>query len=116
MNLRKVDSHKDLKNWNEIVSNSPDFYTIAHNPSLIDFIDSTLGWKGGSYFIMNKKEIIALYQHSFTSDKKSVSIPHFSYGGIIRKDKKFTKKEIFENIRDSLPPSFEIREFEPYTS
>lgn len=116
MELRKANINKELDSWNEIISNSPDFYTIAHNPSLIDFIDNTLGWKGDSFFIMNQADIIGLYQHSYASEKKSVSVPHFSYGGIIRRDKKFTKKEIFESIKNSLPQSFEIREFEPYTS
>jgi hypothetical protein len=116
MELRKVNINKELDGWNEIISNSPDFYTIAQNPSLIDFIDSTLGWKGDSFFIMNQTDIIGLYQHSYTSDTKSVSVPHFSYGGIIRRDEKFTKKEIFESIKNELPQSFEIREFEPYTS
>jgi len=116
MELRKLNISNELDIWNEIISNSPDFYTIAHNPSLIDFINNTLGWKGDSFFILKKKEIIGVYQHSYPSDNMSVSIPHFSYGGIIRKDEKYTKSDIFKNIKYCLPKSFEIREFEPYTN
>ena len=116
MELRIVNINKELDSWNEIINNSPDFYTIAHNPSLIVFINNTLGWKGDSFFILKQKEIIGIYQHSCPVDNKSVSIPHFSYGGIIRKDEKYTKSEIFESIKSFLPKSFEIREFEPYTN
>ena len=114
MDLRKVNIHKELDSWNEIINNSPDFYTIAHNPSLIGFIDKTFGWKGDSFFIMDQTEIIGIYQHSYPNENKSVSVPHFSYGGIIRRDEKFNKKEIFENIKNSLPTSFEIRGFKSY--
>ncbi|MDC0249372.1 GNAT family N-acetyltransferase [Flavobacteriales bacterium] len=114
MDLRKVNINKELDSWNDIINNSPDFYTIAHNPSLIGFIENTFGWKGDSFFIMNRKEIIGIYQHSYPTENKSVSLPHFSYGGIIRKDEKFNKKEIFENIKSSLPESFEIRGFKSY--
>ena len=114
MDLRKVDIEKELDSWNEIIKNSPDFYTIAHNPSLIGFIEKTLGWKGDSFFIMHRKEIIGIYQHSYTNKNKSVSLPHFSYGGIIRRDEEFNQSEIFNNIRNSLPKYFEIRGFKSY--
>lgn len=116
MELRKVNINKELNSWNEVIINSPDFYTIAHNPSVITFIDNTLGWKGDSFFIVKQAKIIGIYQHSYPTEGKSVSIPHFSYGGIIRSDKTFTKTEIFESIKEFLPNSFEIREFEPYTN
>lgn len=116
MELRKANIAKELDSWNEVINNSPDFYTIAHNPSLIAFINNTLGWKGESFFIMDQGKIIGIYQHSYPAEDKSVSMPHFSYGGIIRRDQKFTKKEIFERIRIFLPKFFEIREFEPYTN
>ena len=116
MELRKANINNELDSWNEIINNSPDFYTIAHNPSLITFINNTLDWKGDSFFILNQKEIIGIYQHSCPADDKSVSIPHFSYGGIIRKDEKYTKSVIFESIKPFLPKSFEIREFEAYTN
>ena len=116
MKLRVANINNEITSWNEIINNSPDFYTIAHNPSLIFFIKNTIGWKGDSFFILKDKEIIGIYQHSYPVDSKSVSIPHFSYGGIIRKDDKYTKSEIFENIKNCLPKSFEIREFEPYTN
>jgi len=116
MELRKVNINKELDSWNEVINNSPDFYTIAHNPSLIFFINNTFGWKGDSFFIMSQQEIVGIYQHSLPVDDKSVSIPHFSYGGIIRRNKKYTKIEIFESIKSFLPKHFEIREFETYTS
>jgi hypothetical protein len=116
MDLRKVNIYKELDSWNEIINNSPDFYTIAHNPSLIGFIEKTLGWKGDSFFIMERTEIIGVFQHSYPTENKAVSLPHFSYGGIIRRNEKFTKKEIFESIKHALPGSFEIREFEPYST
>jgi hypothetical protein len=113
--LKKINIDRDYNIWNFIVINSPDFYTIAHNPSLIEFLSKTFGWKGGSYFIIDDDDIIGVYQHSFPSKNKIVSMPHFSYGGILRKEEKYSKKQIFDMINTNLPKSFEIRDFEPYT-
>ena len=38
MRLQEVDIDRNFNKWNEIILNSPDFYTIAHNPSLIIFL------------------------------------------------------------------------------
>ena len=116
MELIKVNIKKDFNKWNEVVLNSPDFYTIAHNPSLLKFLENTLEWKGESFFIVAKKQIVGVYQHSYTNDNKSVSMPHFSYGGIIRKDNSYTVIEIFNKIKIFLPKSFEIRGMQPYTN
>jgi len=115
MRLEEINIKKDFEEWNSIVINSPDFYTIANNPSLINFLDKTLKWAGKSYFILQNNEVIGVYQNSFVSKNKIVSTPHFSYGGIIRKNETFTKKEIFKNISHFFNSSFEIRDFEPYT-
>ncbi len=114
MRLKEININKELKIWDEILNESPDFYTISHNPSLTTFLETKFGWEGASFFIMDKEDIIGLYQHSYVSKNKGVSMPHFSYGGIIRRDNKITKKEIFESIKDQLPESFEIRGFESY--
>ncbi len=115
MRLRKLNINNELNLWNEIINNSPDFHTIAHNPSLIQFLSKTMGWDGDSFFILDKGNVIAIYQHSYVTNHKAVSLPHFSYGGIIRKNNSTTKKEIFDGIRNSLPRFFEIRDFEPYS-
>ena len=104
-----------FEKWNAIILNSPDFYTIAHNPSLIGFLHKAFNWKGESYFIIQDEQILGVYQHSFPSNNKSVSMPHFSYGGIIRKDTKVSKKEIFNAISQYFLCSFEIRDFLSYT-
>tara|TARA_B110000003_G_C16555318_1_gene498193 strand:+ start:181 stop:1173 length:993 start_codon:yes stop_codon:yes gene_type:complete len=115
LEIRKVNIDKDFEEWNDIIINSPDFYTIAHNPSLISFLDNFLGWKGESFFIEKESKVVAVYQHTFTSDSKVVSMPHFSYGGIIRKNDQFSKQEIFKALSKFFPNQFEIREFEPYS-
>ena len=35
--LEKIDNNSDIKTWENILENSPDFYTISHNPLLIHF-------------------------------------------------------------------------------
>lgn len=114
LKLKSVEFPRDLNEWNQIVLKSPDFYTIANNPSVIKFLEKTFNWKGYSFFILNNNNIIGLIQFCVIN-KKCVSTPHFSYGGIIRKNKKFSKKEIFKKLNTQLQPSFEIRDFEPYT-
>ena len=115
MKLRRINVKSEIEIWNNILTNSSDFYTIANNPSLLTFLKEHLGWSGDSFFIVYNNEIIGIYQHCFVHDNKAVSIPHFSYGGIIRKDERFDKKYIFNKIINQLPKQFEIRDFIPYT-
>ncbi len=42
LKLKSVEFPRDLNEWNQIVLKSPDFYTIANNPSVIKFLEKTL--------------------------------------------------------------------------
>ena len=72
MKLKEININKDLKIWDNILKNSPDFYTISHNPALLDFLQTKFGWEGVSFFIMDQEDVIGLYQHSYVSEKKAV--------------------------------------------
>ena len=40
----------DINLWDQIITNSPDFFTISHNPSLINFSKTTyMGWSGDQF-------------------------------------------------------------------
>ena len=116
MRLQKIKIESDINLWDQIITNSPDFFTISHNPSLINFLKQHMGWNGDQFFIMYKEEIIGVYQHCIVNSDSSVSMPHFSYGGIIRKDNTFKKIQIYNKIKNFLPKQHEIRDFEPYTN
>lgn len=116
MRLQKIKIESDINLWDQIITNSPDFFTISHNPSLINFLKQHMSWNGDQFFIMYKEEIIGVYQHSLVNSDSSVSMPHFSYGGIIRKDNTFKKIQIYNKIKNFLPKQHEIRDFEPYTN
>ena len=70
MRLQKINTESDINLWNQIITNSPDFYTISHNPSLIIFLKQHMDWDGDQFFIMYKEEIIGVYQHSIINSGK----------------------------------------------
>jgi lipid II:glycine glycyltransferase (peptidoglycan interpeptide bridge formation enzyme) len=82
--------------------------TISHNPSLLDILKKTFGYKQKYYILKKNNEIIGIMP-LVKIGKKSVSLPHFSYGG-----------PIFSNSSLSLKlfplKQFEIRSFECYSN
>jgi hypothetical protein len=84
MYLSKIDPVlENFDIWNTFIEKNKDqIITIAHNPSLIDILSRTFGYKPESYFITKDKKLIGVLP-GVRIGKKFVSLPHFSYGGPI---------------------------------
>lgn len=84
--------------------------TIAHNPVLGRILDMTFGYKYSFYFVYYKSIKIGVFPIVFIN-KKSVSMPHFSYGGaFIKKGHEEKLPLVNLSILDNFHNS-EIRSF-----
>ena len=79
------------------------FVTHAHNPCIIDILHETFGWKGGAFLVLANDLSIG-YIPVMIVRRCIVSMPHFSFGGLItcRPD----RKEIYSAILPQLSNYF----------
>jgi len=79
------------------------FITHAHNPCIIDILHETFGWKGGAFLVLANDLPIG-YISVMIVRGRIVSMPHFSFGGLIscRPD----RKEIYSAILPELSKYF----------
>tara|TARA_B100000614_G_scaffold74262_1_gene66321 strand:+ start:29 stop:1021 length:993 start_codon:yes stop_codon:yes gene_type:complete len=115
MKIKKIQKNQQLELWQSVIEHTPDQYTIAHNPLISKYFLKTFGWQTERFLILEKEELVGIYQH-VVIDKKFVSMPHLSYGGIVRRDETYTKQYIFKSIKKFFNCKyFEIRDYVPYT-
>jgi hypothetical protein len=68
--------------WNKFIEYYNPEATIAHNPCLGEVLQTCFGWESRNAVLLHKGEIVALFPYLCISGKL-VSMPHFSYGGIL---------------------------------
>ena len=77
------------------------FVTHAHNPCIVDILKRTFGWEGGAFLVLDGDKPIG-YFAGMIIKKRIVSMPHFSFGGLITCSPE--RNEIYSEI---LPKLFE---------
>jgi hypothetical protein len=75
------------------------FVTHAHNPCVVDILSHTFGWEGGAFLVFDNDKPIG-YFAGIIIKGHIVSIPHFSYGGLITSNPE--KNEIYSEILPKL--------------
>lgn len=108
--LKLISNKKDFEVYENFVEEKiqHQFVTIAHNPSIIEILTETFGYKPESYLIIDDDVIIGVLP-GVRIGSKFVSIPHFSYGGPIivgTNNEKDFLSSFFKN------QNFEIRSFD----
>jgi len=108
--LKLSTSIEDKESWNSFVNNNKEnqIVTIAHNPSLTRILSETFGYKSACYFIMEYEDIIGVLPGVYFRNK-FVSMPHFSYGGPIYREKIIDKPHINELLDYQ---DYDIRSFD----
>jgi hypothetical protein len=71
----------DVVQLREIAGNDR-FITHAHNPCMVGILERTFGWKG-SAFVIKHNDIPAGFINCLFINGRLVSMPHFSFGGIL---------------------------------
>lgn len=60
------------------------FVTHAHNPCMVGILQRTFGWKGNTFIVAENEIPIACISCMFIGGR-IVSMPHFSFGGLLTK-------------------------------
>lgn len=105
---------EDYHSWNDFVMKNSAFYTIGQNPSLVDLISKSFGWYGENCVLYHEGKMIGLMNYIIIKDTL-VSIPHFSYGGLIVLDE-FDVSVVYKEFFDQKKISrYEVRSFQKTT-
>lgn len=77
-NIRK----EDWSIWNDFVKESGITYTIAHNPAIGEILANQEGWTNKNVVLMRDDKVAAAFPY-MRKDNQLISMPYFSYGGIL---------------------------------
>jgi len=102
--FQQLETEKAIAKWNSLALNNTAKLTIAHNPSLFYFFSGYLKLPS-FYIILTQNDQVAGLLPLVKIGKKIVSVPHFSYGGILwlseAKDE-FDEGQIIKHISHQL--------------
>ena len=71
--------------WNNFITSLPAPAPFSYNPSLFSFYQTCFHWKPYYFFLYSEEKLVAVFPLVNTG-KRWVSLPHFSYGGIMSKN------------------------------
>lgn len=80
-----------IPSWNRFASTLPFPAPFSFNPSLFAFYQKHFRWKPYYFIAYQRDEIAGLFPVVFTG-RAMVSLPHFSYGGVLEKEKGLLNK------------------------
>ena len=93
-----IPSSSALTIWNRFASSLPFPAPFSFNPSLFYFYQKYFRWKPYYFIVYQRDEIAGLFPVVFTK-KALVSLPHFSYGGVLEKEKGlFNKADLIKKV------------------
>lgn len=68
--------------WNEFILSVSTVVPFSFNPSFFDFYKEYFHWKPFYFFLYHEEKLTAVFPLIYTG-KNYVSLPHFSYGGLL---------------------------------
>lgn len=101
---------KTHETWNRFVSEAGAFYTVAHNPSLGDILFRTFGMENRSLLIYSEDKLLGVFPLCLAGGKL-VSMPHFSYGGILVTPET-RMQDLYSDVLGNMGNKYEIRSFQ----
>lgn len=107
--IKNIPQNQAILLWNNFVKNTPSPTPFSFNPSLFNFYKKHFSWKPYYILVFSKDELCAVLPLVHTS-KAWVSLPHFSYGGILMKhgEKHIDIKKIINSISGEEPGYYAI--------
>lgn len=107
--LQKLNQTQATTLWNTFLSSLPNPVPFSFTPSLLNFYKNHFNWKPYYILVFKADEVCAVLPIVNTG-KAWVSLPHFSYGGMLLKhgEKPFNIEEIIESISDNEPGYYRI--------
>lgn len=83
--LKSISPEDGVQQWNSFILQHQPIPPISFNPSLLNFFSSFFNWKPYYFLIYNNRQHVGIFPLIDTG-RKFVSLPHFSYGGLILSD------------------------------
>ena len=107
--LQKLPTSQATSLWNKFTSNFPGIVPFSFNPSLFNFCFNHFNWKPYYILVFASGEVCAVLPIVNTG-KAWVSLPHFSYGGMLLKnsEKPFNVEKIIESVSNKEPGYYRI--------
>ncbi len=101
--MNRIQDAEALLLWNRFAASFPEPVPFSFNPCLFSFYQNHFRWRPYYILLYHNNQLAGLLPLVFTG-KAWVSLPHFSYGGILSKEKKFTGEptEIIRQIAHLL--------------
>ena len=105
-NLTFITPSTAMPLWNNFISSIPSITPFSFNPSLYNFYKKHYSWKPYYIMLTSKDEVCAIFPIVNTG-KAWVSLPHFSYGGILYQEKcmETTESDITNTIITQITSS-----------
>lgn len=120
--IEKLSVSNALQIWNTFISNIPSITPFSFNPSLYNFYVDHFNWKP-YYFLIKKVDEVCGVLPIVNTGKAWVSLPHFSYGGmVIKKECKLNSDSelidflINEVITTKLQPGYYSYNLDKFTA
>ncbi|GMT46413.1 MAG: hypothetical protein IEMM0006_2245 [bacterium] len=107
--LKQIDTSIALSLWNKFIASLPVPAPFSFNPSLFSFYQTCFHWKPYYFFLYSEEKLVAVFPLVNTG-KRWVSLPHFSYGGMVLNENSGLYAEI---MIESLIISIEIEKITP---
>lgn len=80
--ITNLDTSSALPLWNNFIISLPAPVPFSYNPSLFSFYQTCFHWKPYYFFLYSEEKLVAVFPLVNTG-KRWVSLPHFSYGGLL---------------------------------
>lgn len=96
--LKSISPEEGVNQWNDFLREHAAFVTHAFNPSLQNFYSTYFNWKAYYFLLFDERQLVGVFP-LINTGKSFVSLPHFSYGGIIcTKNSHFDTQEIIQKL------------------
>lgn len=112
----KIIIENRIEDWNTFFSDYPiTDISLAANPSFAKIFSLCFGLDPSYYMIIDTGSIIGVLP-GFMKHGRFISMPVLSSGGAFLKETNVSKTQIYQLFYKEVQPSYEIREFQQYSS
>jgi hypothetical protein len=81
--LRRISPEQGVNQWNSFIRDHIPIPPVSFNPSLRNFFSGFFKWKPYYFLLYDESHLVGVFPLIDTG-RKFVSLPHFSYGGLIQ--------------------------------
>ena len=96
--FKSISPEHAVSQWNHFIRDHASIPPISFNPSLLNFYSSYFNWKPYYFLFYDGSKLLGVFPLIDTG-RKFVSLPHFSYGGILSlKGSNFNSRDFIQTL------------------